>query len=123
MTNTASLSARARQLSSAALGQLGGGPTRVLALGAAVVLLIGVVTALTGHLGTALVMVLLVQGALFGLLLLQRRSAADAHASLVQHVDDASARSLSDLSRTRHAILSAIDCRDDPSDRNGPEGR
>ncbi|MCW2830187.1 MAG: hypothetical protein JWP31_879 [Aeromicrobium sp.] len=91
-------------------------PHRLVALAAGVIGAIGVVAVATDHYGLAIVTVLLVQTALVLLVVEQRESAARAETALKEQVNQASSRTLADLSRVRHAVLTAIDeSRQNPS--------
>ncbi|WP_456697033.1 hypothetical protein [Aeromicrobium sp. P5_D10] len=84
-------------------------PARLVPLAAGVLVVVGIVAAATDHYGLAIAMILLLQTAMIGLIAEQRLAIARSEASLKQAVDQASSRTLADLSRVRHAILSGLD--------------
>lgn len=91
-------------------------PTRLVPLAAGVLVIVGLVAAATDHYGLAISAILLVQVVLIGLVVEQRLANVRSELALKQQVDQASSRTLADLSRVRHAILSAIDeSRQNPS--------
>lgn len=85
-------------------------PTVVLGV-SAVLVLVGIISVLADRPRPALVAVLLLQGGLALLLVLQRADARQLEDRLAQRIDQANARQLADLARTRHALLTADDAR------------
>lgn len=91
-------------------------PTRLVPLAAGVLVVIGIAAAATDHYGIAMSAILVVQVLLIGLVVEQRMTIVRSEGALKQQIDQASSRTLADLSRVRHAILSAIDeSRQNPS--------
>jgi hypothetical protein len=85
-----------------------------LAGAAAVLVVVGLVAVLTDHYGLALAAVLLIQAGVVVMGLAHHLATAGLEDRLAHRIDQASARQLADLARTRHALLSAGD---DPADR------
>lgn len=79
----------------------------------AVLAVVGLVAAVTDHHGLALAIVILLQGCVVLTVATHRLGVARLEQTLGHRVDQASARLLADLARTRHALLPE---RDDESD-------
>jgi hypothetical protein len=75
---------------------------------------IGIVAVMTDHDRTAIVMVLLLQGCLVLLAAAHHLGVARVEQALGHRIDQASARQLADLARTRHALLLDSDEPDRP---------
>jgi archaellum biogenesis protein FlaJ (TadC family) len=84
-------------------------PLRILSATLAVVVVVGVIAAVTSHLGLAMVAVLVAQSVLFAGVVVSGRSHAHVHGEVLQKIDQASARSLADLSKVRQQIFAAVD--------------
>lgn len=82
---------------------------RLVAAATALLVVIGIIAAFTDHFGLAITAVLLVQATLVALIIAQRQAFVPAEQNILRHVDESSARTLADLTRARHAILTAID--------------
>ncbi|MEV7398484.1 hypothetical protein [Aeromicrobium sp. NPDC092404] len=74
-----------------------------------VVIAVGVVAVLADQDRTAIVMVLLAQGCVVLMVAAHHLAAVRTAQSLAHRIDQASARQLADLARTRHALLSGTD--------------
>lgn len=83
-----------------------GGP-RVTALATGVLVVIGIIAAATDHLGLAVIAVLLIQAIL--LLAVISGGGAGSTRRLERRIDQASARTLADLSKVRQQLLAAVD--------------
>lgn len=83
--------------------------TKVLAAATAVLVVVGLIAFLTDHDDLTILTVLLLQAAIAGYLVTGTRSSGLSEATLQKHIDRASARSLADLTRTRQAILEAVE--------------
>jgi hypothetical protein len=75
----------------------------------ALLLVAGLVAVLTDHDGLALAMALLLQGCVLLAVVTHHLAATRLQQGLGHRIDQASARQLADLARTRHALLSTFD--------------
>jgi len=79
------------------------------AVASAVLVVVGLVAVLTDHHGLALAAVLLIQAGVVLMGVAHHLATAGLEDRLAQRLDQASARQLADLARTRHALVSARD--------------
>lgn len=86
---------------------------------AAVLIVVGLIAVATDHHGLALAMVLLLQGCAILAATSHRGAVTRLEQSLSHRIDQASARQLADLARTRHALLTTSD--DEPQE--GPSAQ
>ncbi|MEO6606107.1 MAG: hypothetical protein ABIN55_10875 [Aeromicrobium sp.] len=82
-------------------------PVATFAL-ASVLVLVGVIAVLSDNFRLGFVTMLVLQGGIVVLLVNQRLATSRLEETLAQRIDQASARQLADLARTRHALLSAV---------------
>jgi hypothetical protein len=80
-----------------------------VAVVAALLVVVGIVAVLTDHDRTTLVAVLLLQGCVVLTTVTHHLGVTRLEQSLGHRIDQASARQLADLARTRHALLSTAD--------------
>lgn len=83
--------------------------TKVLAAATAVLVVVGLIAYLSDHDDLTILTILLLQACIAGYLVTGARGAGLDEQVLQKHLDRASARSLADLTRTRQAILEAVE--------------
>ncbi|MBC7631147.1 hypothetical protein [Aeromicrobium sp.] len=109
MTQSTRLVSRLRARLHGLFERYGARPTMLVAIATGVLTIFGLIAAATDHDGWALTVVLLVQAGLIAGVLLQRRALARFERTMLQRLDLSTARTLADLTRARHAILTAMD--------------
>lgn len=81
---------------------------KVLAAATAVLVVVGVIAFLADHDDLTILAALLLQASIAGFLVIGPRGRGIDEETLQKHIDRAAARSLADLTRTRQAILEAV---------------
>ena len=80
---------------------------RLVVAASVVLVLAGVVAVLSDHVRIGIVAVLLLQGCVVVLAVGQHHALARVRNDLAERIDQASARQLADLARTRHALMTS----------------